>query len=419
MNRFLEKQLQHAKQSSYELQGLTTSKKNAVLKTLAKLLVKESVHIIKANTKDFARLPKDYTLSDRLQLTPERIAAMADGVIALIALADPVGEIISQVTRPSGITVVQQRVPIGTLGVIYEARPNVTIEIFSLCMKTGNAVVLKGSRDAHHTNQYLVKIIKQALKINHITTEAVQLIDPFDRDLTTQLLQAQQYIDIAIPRGSERLIQLVRKIATVPVIETGAGVCHTFVERTANIAMAVKVVMNAKIRRCTVCNALDCLVVDKKIISKLLPQLAKALAIYNIVICADKESLEILKKYYPKKLLRLAHKNDYGKEFLSMQMSVKTVESFNEGLQFVQTHTSGHSEAIITENQKKAEVFTTMIDAAAVYVNTSTAFTDGFEFGLGAEVGISTQKLHARGPMGLLALTTYKWIVRSRGKTRS
>lgn len=418
MNAALHTQLLQARQSSYTLQNVSTNKKNAVLKTLAAELIKNSSVIIKANDKDFAQLPADYALTDRLRLTEDRIIAMADSLMAVTKLADPIGEVLEKSVQPSGITVARVRVPVGVLGVIYEARPNVTIEIFSLCFKTSNVVILKGSRDAFYTNNALLQCIHKSLTKNAISKDIVQLIDPFNRDLTTQLLQADGLVDIIIPRGSERLIEFVRKNATVPTIETGAGVCHTYVEHTADIKLATKVIINAKTRRCTVCNSLDTLVVDESISKALFKGLCPILASKEVLVYADNKSYTLLKNIYPKSLLKKATSKHFGKEFLSLTMSVKTVKNTDEALRFIQDHTSGHSEAIITTNKTLANRFTHEIDAAAVYVNTSTAFTDGFEFGLGAEVGISTQKLHARGPMGLTALTTYKWIVTSAGKIR-
>lgn len=418
MNSALKNQLTSARQASYGLQDISTSKKNALLKTLAAQLIHDSSAILKANAKDFASLPADYGLADRLRLTKDRIMGMSDSLLAVTTLADPLGEVLEKSTQPSGITVSRVRVPVGVLGVIYEARPNVTIEIFSLCFKTGNAVILKGSRDAYYTNQALLQSIRTSLKKHSISIDIVQLIDPFKRELTTQLLTADGLVDIIIPRGSDRLIEFVRKTATVPTIETGAGVCHTYVERTANIAQAVRIIVNAKTRRCTVCNSLDTVVVDASITAKLCSALAPALSAKNVIIYADQASYAALQSAYPKRMLRRATKRHFGKEFLALTLSIKTVKDNNEAIDFIQSHTSGHSEAIITTNKTLANRFTREIDAAAVYVNTSTAFTDGFEFGLGAEVGISTQKLHARGPMGLTALTTYKWIVTSAGQIR-
>lgn len=420
MDTQLTQQLIRSRQASYQLGQLTTAQKNAILRDLATALINSRLSILRANQSDFKRLPSNYNLVDRLLLTDDRITDMATSVRAVTKLTDPVGTVLRTEQRPSGLTVKQIRVPIGVVGVIYEARPNVTVEIFSLALKTGNAVVLKGGRDADETNQALIRVIQRVLKSHKVSPHAIQRIDPFKRQLTQQLLRADGYVDIVIPRGSDRLIQFVRQTATVPVIETGAGVCHTYVERSADLSMAANIITNAKVRRCTVCNALDCVVVDATIVNGLMKKCAPLLAKHKVRIFADPASYRALKAaHYPDALLSKSKPQHYGKEFLSLRMSIKTVSSFESALQFVQSHTSKHSEAIITKNKKRAELFTQLIDAAAVYVNTSTAFTDGFEFGLGAEVGISTQKLHARGPMGLEALTTYKWVVHSAGKTRS
>lgn len=418
MNTLLKKQLTSARQAARSLALVPTAKKNAVLKSIAKTLQINQNSILLANKKDLAAVPPDYPLRDRLTLTLERLEQICASIIAVTKLSDPIGELLDRTTRPSGITVQRVRVPFGVIGVIYEARPNVTTEVVSLCLKTGNTVVLKGGKDAYYTNQVLVKLIQACLHKHKIDAAAVQLINPRDRSLTEELLKAHGYVDMLIPRGGNNLIQYVREHATIPVIETGAGVCHTYVERTAQIARAVGIVRNAKTRRPSVCNTLDCLVVDQAITKTFLPALAKALAVKNVFIYADTPSYTILQKQYPRNLLDKAKPEHYGKEFLSLTLAIKTVKDSTQALQFIQDHTSGHSEAIITQNKTLAKQFTQTIDAAAVYVNTSTAFTDGFEFGLGAEIGISTQKLHARGPMGLKELTTYKWVVTSDGKTR-
>ncbi|MFA5995733.1 MAG: glutamate-5-semialdehyde dehydrogenase [Patescibacteria group bacterium] len=420
MHKHLIQQLIKARTASRILNIISTKQKNAVLVTLANLLQKNTNKILKANQKDLAILPADYAMRDRLLLTPERIKQLSVSLLAVTKLTDPIGEVLDTTKRPSGITVTRVRVPFGVIGVIYEARPNVTIEVASLCLKTGNAVLLKGSKDAFCTNTILVKLIQQSLQLHNLNKYSVQLIDPYDRQLTTDLLQAHGYVDVVIPRGSNRLIQYVREQATVPVIETGAGVCHTYVEKTANVNQAVQIIVNAKTRRYTVCNTLDCLVLDKAITKKLLPKLALVLQKYQIQIFADKFSYQILKKYYPTSLLNKVNPDKhYGQEFLAPKLAIKTVINYQPAIAFIQKHTSGHSEAIITHNKKLANDFINNIDAATIYVNTSTAFTDGFEFGLGAEIGISTQKLHARGPMGLTALTTYKWLVTSQGKIRA
>ncbi|MFA6475346.1 MAG: glutamate-5-semialdehyde dehydrogenase [Patescibacteria group bacterium] len=414
----LTKQLVKTKQASRIIAGLTTQQKNLVLKKLSLVLVQNTTLILRANKKDISNLPVGYTMLDRLTLTESRIKSMADGLINVIKLPDPIGEILETRTMPSRIYIKRQRVPLGVVAVIYEARPNVTIEVFSLCFKTGNAVILKGGHDAFYTNQTLIRIIHKILKSEKISPSCALMLDSSDRSLTTQLLQAHSLVDVIIPRGSNRLIQYVRATATIPVIETGAGVCHTFVERSADIKIASRVIVNAKTRRPSVCNTLDCLVVEQVISKKLYAVLLPKLIQHQVLIKADQFSFNILKKIYPKNLLELSDNSDYGKEFLALTLSIKTVPSFQTGFDFIQKYTSGHSEALITQNKIKAKQFQEKVDAAAVYVNTSTAFTDGAEFGLGAEIGISTQKLHARGPMGLVALTTYKWLVNSAGAIR-
>ncbi|MBI2416041.1 MAG: glutamate-5-semialdehyde dehydrogenase [Candidatus Kerfeldbacteria bacterium] len=413
------KQLQAAKQAAQRLAQLSTGQKNTVLKTVAKHLQNHHKKIIAANQRDFKRLPSDYALADRLRLTVDRITNLADSIRAVVTLPDPIGVVIDQRTRPTGLHIKRLRVPFGVVGIIYEARPNVTTEIFSLGFKTGNAVVLKGGRDADCTNRLLVQLIHQVLRRYHLPTAAITRLDPFDTTATPALLGAHGLVDVIIPRGSNRLIEYVREHATVPVIETGAGVCHTYVEGSANLAMATRVVTNAKVRRCTVCNALDCLLLDKAIVKTLLPRLAKSLLPYGVLLHADTASVAVLKSCYPTSLLQSAKTSDYGKEWLSLQLTIKTVANFNKAVSYIQRYSSGHSEAIITGQPRLAQKFTQQIDAAAVYVNTATAFTDGFEFGLGAEVGISTQKLHARGPMGLVELTTYKWVITSNGAVRT
>lgn len=405
--------LSQAKLASRQLAVLPNSKRNLILRYLAGELKKQTNTILKENEKDLFRIPRNYAMRDRLLLTKKRIAEMAISLEAIQRLPDPLGQLLERTKRPSGLVIERRTVPLGLVAVIYEARPNVTIEVASLCLKTGNAVALKGGSDAYYSNVALVKCIHNALRRAYCATQSVLLVTDAE-----QLLTAHGVVDVAIPRGSNRLIQFVRETATVPVIETGAGVCHTFVEKTADVTLAAKVITNAKVRRCTVCNALDCLVIEQSIAKKLLIKLAPLLKKYRVEVRADQPSYTLLKKLYPVELLKKATAKDFGHEWLALRMSVKTVPSSQAGIQFVQHHTSGHSEAIITRNNKIAAHFQQQVDAAAVYVNTSTAFTDGFEFGLGAEIGISTQKLHARGPMGLAALTTYKWFVHSTGATR-
>lgn len=407
------------RQASQVLSQLSTSKKNQILKDCAVALHQAEASILRANALDIKHQPGTYQLFDRLQLTPQRLASIRTSVLAVTKLPDPVGVILKKSSQPNGLHLRKVRVPFGVIGIIYEARPNVTIEIFSLCLKTGNAMVLRGSRDAYQSNRAIVKTLHAVLRKHRLPKDVVYLVDPYDHSAGDSMLTAHGFIDVLIPRGSNRLIQHVREHATVPVIETGAGVCHTYVEKTADLEMAERLVVNAKTRRYTVCNVLDCLVVDQAITQRLLPRLAKALAPHAITLYADSASYQVLQNCYPKQLLRKANLTHFGKEWLAPTLSIKTVANFTAGLQFVQAHTSGHSEAIVTNAKQRAEQFSQLVDAAAVYVNTSTAFTDGFEFGLGAEVGISTQKLHARGPMGLAELTTYKWIVTSAGAIRA
>lgn len=419
MKHLLQQQLLASRAAAQALSQLSTQKKNQVLGKIAQALWRDRSIILRANARDLKALPPDYPLFDRLRLTTERIQAMADSVAAVRSLPDPINEVLERVQRPSGLDIRRVRVPLGVIAIIYEARPNVTTEVFSLTFKTGNSVVLKGSRDAAQTNVCLVQSMQRVLRAAKLPRDSVTLVNPFDRVAVDQMLGAHGYIDVIIPRGSSRLINYVREHATVPVIETGAGVCHTLVEKSADVGLATKVIMNAKTRRPTVCNALDCVVIEQSISKKLLAQLAPALAAQQVEILADQASYTILRHIYPRPLLKKAQSQDFGREFLALRLAIKTVPHFTAGLHFIQEHTSHHSEAIITRQPKLAQQFTQQIDAAAVYVNTSTAFTDGFEFGLGAEMGISTQKLHARGPMGLKELTTYKWVIQSQGAVRT
>lgn len=415
----LTQQLQVTKQASYTLALLTTQKKNTVLKSVAKALRNHAGIIIRANEKDLAAVPADYAMTDRLTLTAERIEHMARSIEAVTKLPDPIGQVITTSKRPTGLNLKRVRVPLGVLGVIYESRPNVTTEIFSLAFKTGNAVVLKGGHDGYHTSEALVSIIHQVLRNAHLPIALCTLLDARNRSALLGLVTAHGLVDVIIPRGGKGLIQFVREHAQVPVIETGVGVCHTFIEHSANVAITAAVIHNAKVRRCTVCNALDTIVIEHAALHSHLPAVAKRLLPDQVIIHADTAAFKCLKPFYPAALLKKSRSHDYSHEWLSLQLSIKTVSSYAAGVEFIQSHTSGHSEAIVTTNKRRAEDFTKRIDSAVVYVNTPTTWTDGFEFGLGAEVGISTQKLHARGPMGLEELTTYKWVVTSNGAIRS
>jgi glutamate-5-semialdehyde dehydrogenase len=411
--------LKKVKQASSDIQLLKTKTKNAVLRDLRLLLIASTRKILAANARDFLRLTVSYPHADRLRLTSERIKGIAESLKAVEHLPDPVGHRIDHRVLKNGLTIERCTVPFGVVGIIYEARPNVTIEVFSLAIKSGNALVLKGGRDAYETNKVLVGLIHRVLLMNGINPQAVVLLDSFNSSSVDRLLQANQYLDVIIPRGSSRLIEYARRNSTVPLIETGAGVCHIYVERSANLNWAVQTVFNAKTRRVSVCNALDTLVVDRIVASKLFKILGPKLAQAGVKIYADRTSYSILHSVYPRVLLHHAQPSHYGKEFLSLTMSVKVVKNWHEGVNHIQRYTSKHSESIITSNSKIAKQFQQVIDAAVVYINTSIAFTDGYEFGLGGEIGISTQKLHARGPMALQELTTYKWLVRSHGAVRA
>jgi glutamate-5-semialdehyde dehydrogenase len=400
------------------LSQLTTQQKNSLLRDLAQALLRNEKKILLANASDFSHLPKNYAHADRLRLTSARIRSLAEGVLAVRRLPDPVGQELDHVRRPNGLQIRRVTTPIGVIGIIYEARPNVTIDVVSLTLKSGNAVVLKGGRDAAESNDVLVGVVHQVLQRHGLPKSAVTLLDARRPALTRQLMRASGYVDVLIPRGSQRLIDFVRKNSRVPTIETGAGVCHTYVEKTAYLDWATRMIVNAKTRRPSVCNALDTLLVDKAIAKKLLSNVAPQLAKHEVVLFADPESYRLLRTLYPVRLLKHARPSDYGREFLSLKAAIKVVPDWRAGLAHIQQYTSGHSEGIITNNTKIARAFTDGIDAAAVYVNAPTSFTDGYEFGLGAELGISTQKLHARGPMALRELTSYKWIVVGRGQIR-
>jgi glutamate-5-semialdehyde dehydrogenase len=371
--------------------------------------------IIFANGKDLAAMPKDDPRYDRLLLNQQRIAGIANDVEKVAGLPSPLGAVLLERRLPNGLQLKKISVPLGVVGVIYEARPNVTIDVFSLCFKAGNACVLKGGKEAQYSNAVLAELIRKALIANNVSPDAVHLMPP-GREAAKFLLEAAGLVDVCIPRGSQQLIDWVRQNAKVPVIETGAGIVHTYFDKSGDLEKGKRIVYNAKTRRVSVCNALDTLLIHKDRLGDL-AALAAPLAEKNVEIFADDASFAQLKSY-PKNLLRHAAPEDYGREFLSYKMSVKSVASLEEALAHIRQYSSLHSEAIIAEDAAAADAFTRRVDAAAVYVNASTAFTDGGEFGMGAEIGISTQKLHARGPMGLEALTSYKWVIRGDGQVR-
>jgi glutamate-5-semialdehyde dehydrogenase len=373
-------------------------------------------YLVDANGLDLARMDKADPKYDRLQLTPERIKGIAAELRNVASLESPVAKVLDKKDMPNGLHISRVSVPLGVVGVIYEARPNVTFDVFALCFKTQNAVILKGGSDADASNKAILQIIHHVLSKHSISKQVVTLLPP-EREAATALMEAVGYVDVLIPRGSQNLIDSVRQNSRVPVIETGAGIVHTYVDESANITMAAKIIVNAKTRRVSVCNALDCLIIHQS----LLPQLAMIvapLATKQVGLYADEQAYAALQQNYPPELLTHATRIHYGTEFLSLQMAVKTVSNFDEALGHIAQYSSKHSEALVSNNNEHIERFLNEVDAAAVYVNSSTAFTDGAQFGLGAEIGISTQKLHARGPMGLTALTSYKWIVRGKGQVR-
>lgn len=404
-----------AKEAAGKMALLETNKKNEVLNCVAKNLIKDAKTLIAENAKDMEAgkangMPEG--LLDRLLLTEKRIEQMAEGLEQVAALDDPIGEVLSMKKRPNGLRIGQKRVPLGVVGIIYEARPNVTADAFGLCFKTGNAVILKGGSDALHSNIAIVASIRRTLAECGVDENAIALIEDTSRETTTEFMKMNGYVDVLIPRGGAGLIRAVVENATVPVIETGTGNCHIYVDESADLDMAVNIIFNAKTQRIGVCNACESLVLHENIKDALLPKLAERLKEKKVEMRGDKASQEACSDIIP------ASDEDWGKEYLDYILSIKTVKSTAEAITHINRYNTGHSEAIITENYTNAEKFLDEVDAAAVYVNASTRFTDGFEFGFGAEIGISTQKLHARGPMGLEALTSTKYIIYGNGQIR-
>ena len=412
----LEEVCRNAKQAARTLNLLDTAKKNACLLKVSKALEEQQELILKANAKDIANARKNgmaEALIDRLSLNEQRMHGIIEGVIQVVSLTDPVGTVISRFDRPNGLHIEQVRVPFGVIGIIYESRPNVTVDAFSLCFKTGNAVVLRGGSDAIYTNQALVTVIRKALKSMNVDENAICLIEDTSREVAARFMKMKQYIDVLIPRGGAGLIQTVVEQSTIPVIETGTGNCHIYIDRYADVQKAIPIVHNAKLQRLGVCNACESLVIHEKIADKVIPLLVEDLQKEGCEIRGDERVQAISAK------VKAATEEDYGREYLAKIISVKIVKSVYEAIDHINRYSTGHSEAIITENEEAAKAFTEGIDSACVYVNASTRFTDGFEFGFGAEIGISTQKLHARGPMGLLALTSSKYIIHGNGQIRS
>lgn len=407
---------QKAKEASIELALLDEQKINAVLTAVSTAILNNTGRILEANAKDLARMPKDNPMYDRLLLNEERLHGIASDMQNVASLPSPLGRTLKQSTLPNGLELTRVSVPFGVIGVVYEARPNVTFDVFALCMKAGSACVLKGGKDADDTNRTSVEIIRTTLATMGVTPDAVTLL-PATHDATAELLHANGMVDLVIPRGSKRLIDYVRNEASVPVIETGAGVCHAYFDLDGDIVKGKAIVNNAKTRRVSVCNALDCLLIHRNRLDDL-PSLCAPLADSNVLIYADEASLAALHGKYPESLLRPATAESYGTEFQSYTMAIRSVAEANEAISHIRHHGSGHSECIITENAATADRFLRTVDAACVYHNAPTSFTDGAQFGLGAEIGISTQKLHARGPMALEEITTYKWLIRGNGQTR-
>ena len=405
---------QKAVQAKYEVQKLSEKEKNRALLTIAEALVTETDRILAANEKDLARAEEKGMkagLIDRLRLTEERIKGMAEGIEKVTQLPDPVGELLETIHRPNGLVIEKRRVPLGVVGIIYESRPNVTADAFSLCFKSGNAVILKGGSDALYSNKAIVSVIREGLEKSGVTEDAISFIDATDRAVTMEFMKMKEYVDVLIPRGGAGLIRSVVENSTIPVIETGTGNCHIYIDEDADLAKAIPIIINAKTQRLGVCNACESLVVHEKIREKLLPDLAKALSEKSVEIRGDEKIGEV-SNCVP------ATEEDYGTEYLDAIISMKTVKNVDEAIAHINKYNTKHSEAIITENREHAEKFLNEVDAACVYVNASTRFTDGFEFGFGAEIGISTQKLHARGPMGLRELTSYKYRITGNGQIR-
>ncbi len=412
---YLEELGKKAAAAKYKVQVLTTEEKNNALKAVADALVANTDFIIKENAIDLKNGEENGMhpgLIDRLRLTPERIAAMSEGILQIIDLEDPIGEVLETTTRPNGMEISKVRVPMGVIGIIYESRPNVTADAFALCFKTGNAVILKGGKDAINSNKAITDTIRGALKEAGVTEDAILLIEKTDRETTTAFMKLNSYVDVLIPRGGAGLIRAVVENSTIPVIETGTGNCHVYVDEYADFEKALNIIYNAKTQRIGVCNACESLVVHEKVKDAFLPLLAEKLASANVEIRSDAAAREVLKDSVA------ATEEDFYKEYLDYIISIKTVANVDEAIAHINEHNTGHSDCIVSENAENIAKFQKGVDAACVYANVSTRFTDGFEFGFGAEIGISTQKLHARGPMGLKELTSYKYLINGNGQVR-
>lgn len=404
-----------AKTAAQVLAKATTEQKNGALSTISEQLIKEQAFILEENNKDLQAGKENgmsESLLDRLKLTEQRIQDMADALIQLTKLEDPIGQLIEEWERPNGLNISQVRVPLGVIGMIYEARPNVTVDASSLCLKTGNAVLLRGSSTAIHSNKAIVKVIQNALELANLPIEAVQLLEDTSRETASEMFKLNEYLDVLIPRGGAKLIQTVVQNSTVPVLETGAGNCHVYIDETADPKMAIEIAINAKTQRPSVCNAIETVLVQKNWATNHLQDLIAALQTKDVQIHGDETVQQVGKEIIP------ASKEDWGTEFLGLEVALKVVENVDEAITHINQYGTKHSEAIISGSIENVEQFFTEVDAAAVYHNASTRFTDGFEFGFGAEIGISTQKLHARGPMGLPALTSTKYTIRGNGQIK-
>lgn len=401
--------------AKYEVQKMDTAGRNASLKAVAEGLIRDRESILDANGQDVERAVQGGMhpgMVDRLKLTEARVDAMAEGLLQICGLPDPLGEVLEHFTRPNGLEIEKRRVPLGVIGIIYESRPNVTADAFGLCFKAGNACILKGGSDAVSSNTAIAESIRKSLSFSGACADAIGLITDTDRETTARFMKLNSYVDVLIPRGGAGLIRAVVENSTIPVIETGTGNCHIYVDEYADPEKAVPIIINAKTQRIGVCNACESLVIHEKVREKILPVLAKALRQEKVEIRGDERTLLCVPGAVP------AAQEDYGKEYLDYILSVKTADTLDEAIAHINRYNTGHSDSIITENRESAERFLNEVDSACVYVNASTRFTDGFEFGFGAEIGISTQKLHARGPMGLKELTTYKYAIRGNGQIR-
>ncbi len=420
MENELELKTKAAKEASRRMAYLSTEIKNKALAYIADDLLAKKDEILAANNLDY-KVAETSGMSaamlDRLLLTAERLESMAQDVMAVAALPDPVGEVFDMRTLPNGLLIGKKRVPLGVIGAIYESRPNVTIDISSLCLKSGNAIILRGGKEAIHSSNALAKLVQEAATRAGVPDGAIQFIENTDRTLVNQMLKMGDFIDLIIPRGGAGLIKFVKENAVMPVVAGGIGVCHTYVDKGADIDKAVAIAFNAKVQRPTVCNALDSLLVHVDVAESYLPRIADELSKAEVEIHCDEKALSILKSHHNLKLVP-ATDEDWGKEFLSLVIAIKVVPSMDEALGHIEQYGSGHSEAIVTEDYGAAMRFLNEVDAACVYVNASTRFTDGGQFGLGAELGISTQKMHARGPLGLKEVTSYKWIIFGSGQIR-